>query len=373
MIAEFYQAWSDPLLFTAAAALKTAGFLGAVMGFAALLTLAERKVSALMQDRIGPNRAAICGFALGGLFHPLADAIKMIFKEDFVPARASKLLFTLAPFFAVVPALALFALIPFGDHIMVFGYQLDLVIAELPLGVFFVLALSGLSIYGTFLGGWASSNNFSLLGAMRGAAQMISYEVVLGLTLAGLMMIYGSANLQDLVRAQGAVHFGFLPAWGVVTQPLACLLFMAAAMAENKRTPFDLVEGESEIIGYFLEYSSMRFATFMFAEFVELTAVAMLLTTFFFGGWQVPFLYDQGFNFPGGAQLPLGHYAVCALQVGAFTAKTVFFSWFLLVVRWTLPRFRFDQLMALCWKGLLPLALLNILVTGAALKFMGKI
>lgn len=370
---EFFEANKDMLLFTGAAAVKVLAFLGAVMGFTALMTLAERKVSALMQDRIGPNRASVLGFALNGLFHPIADAIKMIFKEDFMPARAEQLLFTLAPFFALVPVLALFAVIPFGDYVMVFGYCLELQIANIPLGLFFALAISGMAIYGVFLGGWASKNNFALLGAMRGAAQMVSYEVVLGLTLAGLMMIYGTASLQDMVRAQGALLLGFIPAWGVVYQPFAFVLFLTAAIAENKRTPFDLVEGESEIIGYFMEYSSMRFAAFMFAEFLEIVFVSMLAATLFFGGWQVPYLYEPGFMFPGGALHPLDHYLVAALQTGAFAAKTVFFCWFLLVVRWTLPRFRFDQLMGLCWKALLPLALLNILLTGGVMLLLGKL
>ncbi len=369
----FFQANAGILLFTGAAAVKILLFLGAVMGFTALMTLAERKVSALMQDRIGPNRASVFGFAFNGLFQPIADAIKMILKEDFVPGRAEKLLFTLAPFFALVPVLALFAVIPFGDYVMVLGYRVELQIADLPLGLFFVLALSGLAIYGVFLAGWASKSNFALLGALRGAAQMVSYEVVLGLTLVGLMMIYGSASLQEMVRAQGRLLFGFVPAWGVVCQPFAFILFLVAAIAENKRTPFDLVEGESEIIGYFMEYSSMRFAAFMFAEFIEIVLVSMLAATLFFGGWQVPYLYETGFMLPGGAAIPLNHYLVAALQTGSFAVKTIFFCWFMLVVRWTLPRFRFDQLMSLCWKALLPLALINILVTGAVLLALGKI
>jgi NADH-quinone oxidoreductase subunit H len=373
VIAGFFYANKDILLFAGAAAAKVLLFLNGVMGLATLLTLAERKVSALMQDRIGPNRAAILGLTLNGLFHPVADGLKMVFKEDFVPAKAEKLLFTLAPLFALVPVLALFAMVPFGDHIMLAGYQLDLQIADLPLGLFFVLALSGLAIYGTFLAGWASKNNFALLGALRGAAQMVSYEIVLGLTLVGLMMIYGSASLQDLVRAQGKLLFGLVPAWGVVTQPLAFVLFLTAAIAENKRTPFDLVEGESEIIGYFMEYSSMRFSAFMFAEFVEIILVAMLTSTLFFGGWQVPYLYDSGFLFPGGRALPLPQYAVALAQMASFAGKTVLFCWFLLIVRWTLPRFRFDQLMSLCWKKLLPLALLNVLATGAILLALGKV
>ncbi|MDD2804366.1 MAG: NADH-quinone oxidoreductase subunit H [Elusimicrobiales bacterium] len=369
----FLYAHQELLLFSGVGLAKVLIFMGGVMTFAALLTLAERKVSALMQDRVGPNRASVFGFAFNGLFHPIADALKMIFKEDFVPAKAEKLLFTLAPFFAIAPVIALFAFIPFGDYVTVLGYRVDLQIADLPLALFFILALSGLAIYGTFLAGWASKNNFALLGAMRGAAQMISYEVTLGLTLVGLMMIYGTAGLQEIVRAQGALLLGFIPAWGVVLQPFAFILFLVAAIAENKRTPFDLVEGESEIIGYFMEYSSMRFAGFMFAEFLEMIVIAMLLTTLFFGGWQVPYLYEAGFTLPGGRAIPLNHYLVSALQVGAFTVKVVFFSWFLLIIRWTLPRFRFDQLMTLCWKALLPLALVNILVTGAVLLLLGKL
>jgi NADH-quinone oxidoreductase subunit H len=373
VIQAFFAANKDILLFSGAAALKVLLFLNGIMAFNALLTLAERKVSALMQDRIGPNRASVFGLTLNGLFHPVADGIKMVFKEDFVPAKAEKLLFTLAPFFALVPVLALFAMIPFGDHLMILGYRFDLQIADLPLGLFFVLGLSGMAIYGVFLGGWASKNNFALLGALRGAAQMISYEVVLGLTLVGLMMIYGSASLQEIVRAQGHLLFGLVPAWGVVCQPFAFILFLTAAIAENKRTPFDLVEGESEIIGYFMEYSSMRFAAFMFAEFTEIVLVSMLASTLFFGGWQIPYLYDSGFLFPGGHAIALNPYVVAVAQMAAFAAKTVLFSLFLLIVRWTLPRFRFDQMMALCWEKLLPLALLNILVTGVILMALGKV
>lgn len=369
----FFYAHQELFLFAGVGLAKVIVFMGGVMTFAALLTLAERKVSALMQDRIGPNRASVFGFAFNGLFHPIADAFKMIFKEDFVPAKAEKLLFTLAPFFAIAPVIALFAFIPFGDYVTVLGYRVDLQIADLPLALFFILALSGLAIYGTFLGGWASKNNFALLGAMRGAAQMVSYEVVLGLTLVGLMMICGTAGLQEIVRFQGRLLLGFVPAWGIVLQPFGFVLFLVAAIAENKRTPFDLVEGESEIIGYFMEYSSMRFAGFMFAEFLEIIIISMLLATLFFGGWQVPYLYEAGFVLPGGKALALNHHIVAALQVGSFTVKTVFFSWFLLIVRWTLPRFRFDQLMSLCWKRLLPLALLNILATGAALLLLGKV
>jgi NADH-quinone oxidoreductase subunit H len=364
-------AHKDLLVFLAVSFLKVCVVFGAVMGFAALLTLAERKVSALMQDRVGPNRASVFGFALGGLFQPAADGLKLIFKEDFVPRWGDKFLFTLAPLFALFPVLLLFAALPFGNYVDIAGLRINLQIADFNLGVLFILAVSSLAIYGAFLSGWASRNNFALLGSLRAAAQMISYEVALGLTLVGVLMVYGTASLQDIVQAQGELLFGWLPAWGIVYQPFAFLLFLAAAQAENKRTPFDVVEGESEIIGYFLEYSSMRFASFMFSEFVEMIVISMLAATLFFGGWQVPYLQASGFVFPWGAEIPLNHYIVVLLQVGSISVKTVFFSWLLLVIRWTVPRFRFDQVMTLCWKGLLPLALLNILATGVAIWWPG--
>jgi len=363
----------DLLLFIAVSAVKAGFFLGAIMGFTAFLTWVERKLSSLMQDRIGPNRAAIFGFTLLGLFHPIADGIKLMMKEDFVPARADKVLFTLAPIITLVPVLAAFAVIPFGNYVDIMGYRVDLVIAKLPLGLLYVLAVSGFAIYGTFLAGWASKSNFALLGALRGAAQMISYEVVLGLTLVGLLMIYGTADLQQIVRAQGRLLFGFIPAWGIVYQFPAFLLFLTAAMAENKRTPFDVVEGDSEIIGYFMEYSSMRFAVFMFAEFIEIILVAMLAATLFLGGWQIPYLSEAGFLFPGGRSIAVYPYAVALAQMAAFALKTAFMCWVLMTLRWTVPRFRFDQVMKLAWQGVLPLSLLNILVTGLALVLAGKL
>ncbi|HBB66508.1 MAG: hypothetical protein A2X28_07605 [Elusimicrobia bacterium GWA2_56_46] len=360
----------DLLLFTAITAVKIGFLLGAVMGFTAFLTWVERKLSSLMQDRVGPNRASIFGFTLLGLFHPIADGIKLMMKEDFVPARADKVLFTLAPVLTLVPVLAAFAVIPFGNYVDVMGLRVELVIARFPLGLLYALAVSGFAIYGTFLAGWSSKSNFALLGALRGAAQMISYEVVLGLTLIGLLMIYGTADLQQIVREQGKLLFGFIPAWGVVYQFPAFILFLAAAIAENKRTPFDVVEGESEIIGYFMEYSSMRFAVFMFAEFIEIILISMLAVTLFLGGWQVPFLEEAGFLFPGGLALPVHPYLTALAQMGAFAAKTAFMCWALMTLRWTVPRFRFDQVMKLAWQGILPLSLLNILITGLALTLI---
>ncbi len=346
---------------------------GGVLGLATVLTWAERKESAMIQDRIGPNRASIFGITALGLFHAIADAIKLIMKEDFVPQRANKIIHTIAPIIALVPPLVIFAVIPFGDRLMLGKYHVNLQISDLSLGVFFIFAMSAFGIYGTFLGGWASRNNFSLLGALRGLAQMISYEVTLGLTLAGIFMIYGTANLQEIVRKQGEMIAGVIPAWGIVYQLPAFILFLTAAIAENKRTPFDLPEGESEIIGYFVEYSGMKFAMFMFSEYAEIVLISALATTFFFGGWQVPFLLQNGFHFPGNVFVPLPHLIVVILQVASFSIKVIILSWFLLLVRWTLPRFRFDQLMSLCWKGILPLSLVNIFLTGVVILLWSKV
>lgn len=344
---------------------------GGVLTLSAVLTWAERKESAMIQDRIGPNRASILGFTALGLFHAIADALKLIMKEDFVPARANKIIHTIAPILALVPPLLVFAVIPFGDKLMLGRYNIPLVISDFPLSIFFVLAVSAFGIYGTFLGGWASRNNYALLGALRGLAQVISYEVTLGLTIAGILMIYGTANLQEIVRRQGEMIAGFIPAWGIIYQFPAFVLFLATAIAENKRTPFDLPEGESEIIGYFIEYSGMKFAMFMFSEFAEIIVVAALATTLFLGGWQVPFLEANGFHFPQNIFVALPHFLVVLLQVASFSIKVIVMAWFLLLIRWTLPRFRFDQVMSLCWKGILPLALLNIFLTGAGILLFG--
>lgn len=344
--------------------IKIAVVLGMIMNLAGLLTWAERKQSALIQDRIGPNRASVFGFTLYGLLHPVADGIKLITKEDFVPAQANKILHSLAPAVAMFPALVTYAVIPFGDVLQIGGREINLQVADLSVGIIFIFSIASLGIYGVMLGGWSSHNNYSLLGGLRAAAQMISYEIAMGLSIVGLLMVYQTVELDDLVRQQGYLIGGWLPQWGIVVQPVAFFLFLCAAIAENKRTPFDLPEGESEIIGYFLEYSGMRFGMFFLAEFADIVVASALLTTLFFGGWQIPFLIADGFHSPGGLSLALPHLLVVLLQVGAFGIKVVFFCWFLLLVRWTLPRFRYDQLMRLGWKYLFPLALANIFITG---------
>ena len=239
------------------------------------MTWVERKQSAIMQDRIGANRASIFGFRLIGLFHPLADAIKMLTKEDFRPARADRFLFTLAPFVSVFFALVAFASIPFGDTLRIAGREVPLQAVTLNVGILYVFAMLSLGVYGVMMAGWSSANNFALLGGQRAAALMISAEIAIGASIMGVIMIYGSLNMQDIVRAQGQYFLGgWLPAWGIVTQPLAFVLFLTAGIAATKRIPFDMPEGESEIIGYFIEYSGMKFGMFAMADFLETIVIA---------------------------------------------------------------------------------------------------
>ncbi len=361
------------IVFVIESFLKATIFLNGIMAFTALLTLGERKVSALMQDRIGPNRASIFGLTLGGLFHPIADGIKLLTKEDFIPEKADKVFFTIAPIIGLVSVLTCFAFIPFGNHIEILGHKVRLLIADIDSSVFMIMAISSMAIYSPFMGGYFSGNNFAFLGAMRAAAQMISYESVIGLSLIPMLIIYSSASMSEIVVKQGNLLMAFIPAWGIFLQPLSFLIFLTAAVAENKRTPFDVVEGESEIVGYFIEYSSMRFGAFMFAEFVEIILVSMLSVTFFLGGWQVPYLSENGFNFPFSSAISIPPIIVSLLQVASFAIKTALFSVFLLIVRWTLPRMRFDQIMSFCWKFLLPLALANLFITALILRYLGTV
>jgi NADH-quinone oxidoreductase subunit H len=338
-----------------------------VLNLGGLLTWVERKQSAIMQDRIGANRASILGLRLFGLFHPLADAIKMLTKEDFRPAHADRLLFTLAPFVSVFFALVAFASIPFGDTLRIGGREVPLQAITLNVGVLWVFAMLSLGVYGVMMAGWSSSNNFALLGGQRAAALMITAEVAIGASIMGIIMIYGSLNMMDIVRGQGQLLWGWLPKWGIVTQPLAFLLFLTAGIASTKRIPFDTPEGESEIIGYFIEYSGMKFGMFAMADFLETVVIAGMTTALFLGGWQVPYLGPDGFRFPWGAGLALPHLAVAVLQVGAFVVKVSLMIFLLMLIRWTLPRFRYDQAMRLGWLGLFPLSIANVVVTGLVL------
>jgi len=338
-----------------------------VLNLAALHTWLERKQSAIIQDRIGANRASILGWRLMGLFHPLADAIKMFTKEDIVPAGADKALHTLAPFFSVFFALVAFAAIPFGDRILLGDRVIELQIAKIDAALLYILAMISLGVYGVILAGFASRSNYAVLGGLRATAQMISYEIALGIAIIGVVMIYGTMDLQELVRAQGTMLGGWIPLWGIVVQPVAFFVFLTAALAETKRVPFDLPEGESEIIGYFVEYSGMKFGMFFLADFLETILVACLATTLFFGGWQVPYLLPNGFHFPWGATFLVSQWAYVLLGVVSFSTKVLFFCWLFMQLRWTLPRFRYDQLMRLGWLGLFPIAVANVLVTASAL------
>jgi NADH-quinone oxidoreductase subunit H len=344
--------------------LLAGGSIFTAFGIAGLLTWVERKQSAVMQDRIGANRASIFGFKALGLFHAIADVLKMLSKEEFMPKGANKFLFNLAPYLSVVFALVGFAAIPFGDTLMIGDRAIELQAANINVALLFIFAMMSMGVYGVVLAGFSSNNNYAFLGGVRGAAQMIAYEITMGAAIMGIIMIYNTLDLQQLVRGQGAYLLnGWLPMWGVFVQPLAFLLFFTAATAETKRVPFDLPEGESEIIGYFVEYSGMKFGMFFMADLIETVLVAALMTTLFFGGWQVPYLFPDGFHFPWGAQIALSHGSVIALGVASFFLKLSFFIWLLMAIRWTLPRFRYDQLMKLGWKILLPASLLNIAVT----------
>lgn len=352
--------------------IKTFFMFNVVMVFVYILTWMERKQSAVMQDRIGANRADIFGFRILGLFHPIADAIKMLTKEDFIPPQGNRLVHTASPFVALFFALLSAAVIPFGGIYQFGDYRVSLQILELNVGVLYVFAMISMGIYGFVLAGWASANNFSLLGGLRAASQMVSYEVTMGATIIGVLMVYGTLDLQEINLAQGELLWGWLPKWGIFVQPLGFFLFATAAMAETKRVPFDIPEGEPEIIGYFTEYSGMKFGMFLTTDFVETVIASSLIATLFFGGWQVPYLGSEGFAFPRGGTWALSQVTVMILQVLSFLFKVFVFCFILMLIRWTLPRFRWDQLMRLGWAFMLPLSIANILVTGLVILSLGS-
>ena len=332
---------------------------GVVLNFAGFHTWVERKQSALIQDRIGANRADIFGFRLLGLFHGIADAIKMFTKEDLVPAGANKLLHTIAPFFSVFFALVAFAAIPFGPPLEIDGNAIALQVADINVALLYIFAMLSLGVYGVILAGFASRNNYAIMGGLRATAQMISYEIALGIAIVGVIMVYGTINLSELVEAQTEYFWN----WGIVVQPVGFIVFVTAALAETKRAPFDLPEAESEIIGYFVEYSGMKFGMFFLTDFLETIMVACLATTLFLGGWQVPFVNSAD----------VGNWLYVLLGVTSFSIKVVGFCWLFMQIRWTLPRFRYDQLMSLGWKGLFPIAVANVVVTAVVLYVIDRI
>lgn len=312
-------------------------------------TWGERKVAAWIQDRRGPNRAGIFG-----LLQPLADGGKLFFKEEIIPATANKFLFVLGPSMAMLTACLTSAVIPWGDVLNIGGKDISLQIADVNIGVLWIMAVVGMGVYGIMIGGWASNNKFSLMAACRGASQVISYELPMGLALIALFMLSGSLSLKDIVEQQ---RHGL---WYVVLQPVGFLIFLICAFAECNRTPFDLPEAENELNGgYHLEYSSMKLGFYLFAEYINMFISSALMATLYFGGYSFPFMDSLG----------LSPNLVTILGIGALFLKTFAFIFFFMWVRWTLPRFRYDQLMKLGWKVLIPLALVNMLITGAVILF----
>jgi NADH-quinone oxidoreductase subunit H len=364
--------------------------------FAPIMTWVERKQSALMQDRVGANRADLFGIRAIGLLHPVADAIKMITKEDTLPLGGDRLLHNLAPVVATIPALISFAVIPYGGTYEAWGAKWSLVVANLDYGILYVFAIGSIAAYGSVLAGWSSNNNWGIIGGIRVTAQMISYEVAMGVTVIGVFMIYGTLRLTDIGVAQqetfrllGFVeHLGWIapgsawvdfikiPMWGIVLQPLSFFLFLAALMAENKRAPFDTPEGESELVaGYFIEYSAMKFGLFLMSEWVEVVVIAGLMTALFLGGWSIPYLPDTvlvGF-LAEGVGPNMANVLAMIVHVICFLTKVIALIFFQQLIRWSLPRFRYDQVMNLGWKILLPISLANIVVTGLVILIVEEI
>jgi NADH-quinone oxidoreductase subunit H len=400
----------------------------------------ERKVSALIQDRTGPNRAFIpgLGLRLAGVTHTLTDVVKLLFKEDLVPRHVNRFYYVLAPGIAMFTALTVGAVVPYC-HPITFesGFTLRVQGIDASVGILYLFAISSLGVYAVVLAGWASNNKYSQLGGLRASASMVSYEIILALAVVGLLLVYGTPDLDAINKRQGELLFGFLPKWGVLAQPVAFVLYLFAAFAETNRNPFDLAEGESELVGGFhTEYGSFKFALFFMAEYVNIVVQSLVMATLFFGGWQIPYVSHQDLADPAFASTVLkivlwgtlllagfaglkllkwdrknatrwkderrregkilavlfgfGPAALAALalivwsgalsfdgaavtaaivQAATLIAKTLFFCLLFIFVRWTLPRFRYDQLMGLGWKVLLPIGLANIFVTGFLVKF----
>ncbi len=402
-----------------------------ILSFLPVLIWAERKGAAFIQDRPGPNRADLWGVRLAGLIQPIADVVKLLFKEDVTPRNVYQPFYKLAPIIAMSVALVTFAVVPLADVIHIGGRDIPIQVSDLDTGLLYILAVASLGVYGIMLAGWSANNKYALLGGLRSSAQMISYEISMGLAVGVMFLLFGTAQLDDMVRAQGANPLG----WGVASVPgaIAFLMFLVASFAETNRLPFDLPEGESELVaGYHVEYSAFKFAMFFMAEYVNMVVAAGILVTLFFGGYQVPFVSTEtivnhapavakiafggaalvlvalgvvavaryrpgkfgdnrdrepivvavllwvvalgalavGFlpglvpGIPGYTDLTMGTILATVLQVGTFAGKVAFFAWFFIWVRWTLPRFRYDQLMRLGWSYLLPIGIFNLVLAG---------
>jgi len=313
-----------------------------------IMIYAERRVSAFMQGRLGPNRVGP-----QGLLQPIADGIKFLMKEDIIPAGVDKPVYLLAPAMLLIPALMTFAVIPFGASITLFGRNIPLQVADINVGILYILALTSIGVYGLVLAGWSSNSKYPLIGGLRSSAQLISYELAMGLAIVSIVLLAGSLRLNDIIANQQGYFFS----WNICKQPLAFLIFLIAIYAETNRLPFDLTEAEQELVGgYHTEYSSMKFAMFFMAEYANMITGAALTVTLFFGGWDVPFINESSMGIPG-----------VILSILSFAFKTAFFLFLYIWVRWTFPRFRYDQLMNIGWKVLLPLALINIFITAGYL------
>jgi len=313
-------------------------------------TYAERKVAAFLQDRIGPDRAGPFG-----ILQPLADGLKFIMKEEIIPDVSNKFLFVLGPCIAMLTALMAGVVVPWGNTLVIDGTEYSLQITDINIGILYIFGVVSIGVYGIMIGGWASNNKFSLLGAIRASAQMISYEIAMGLSIIAFVMMTGTLSLGEIttMQAGGAgSHWNF---WNVVYQPLGFVIFLTCAFAECNRTPFDLPECETELVGgYHTEYSSMKLGFYLFAEYINMFISSAVISTLYFGGYNFPFMNDLG----------LSHNTVTVLGCLALFAKIIFFIFFFMWIRWTVPRFRYDQLMNLGWKGLLPLSIANVLITG---------
>lgn len=345
-----------------ATAVKIVVLFGVVANVPPLMVWFERRVPALMQRRKGPNRVGILGLRLFGLLQSGADAIKLIFKEEVVPAEANKVFFHLAPVFSLFPALLIAGAIPFGPDITVLGHKISLSVINLDVGFLFIFAMSSLAVYGITLAGWSCNNKYSLLGSLRSSAQMISYEIPLGLSLVPIVMIYGTLSLPEIVARQESVS-----AWGIWAAPLSFVIFLISMFAETNRAPFDLAEAEGELVaGFHTEYGSFKFSLFFFGEYVSMFILSCLASTVFLGGWRLPFVAPE-------TVLAWVRYDWIAGLVGVATLflKATAFMWLFVWVRWTLPRFRYDQLMTLGWKFMMPVALANIVVMAVAVYWVG--
>lgn len=317
-------------------------------------TWAERKVAAVIQDRRGPNRAGPFG-----LLQPVADGLKLFMKEEIIPSASSKFLFIAGPALAMVTALMTSAVIPWAPSVNLFGRDINLQIADINIGMLYVFGVVSLGVYGIMIGGWASNNKFSLLAAIRGASQMISYELAMGICLIALLMLTGSLRLSEIVGQQAA------GLWNIVYQPIGFIIFFVCALAECNRTPFDLPEAENELnFGYHQEYSSMKLGFYLFAEYINMFISGVVMSTLFFGGYDIPFINEQAM---------WGNVWWAGLiGFGVLMAKALFFVFVFMWIRWTIPRFRYDQLMNLGWKGLIPLALANMIITAIVILWLNK-